>query len=214
MSLELRDLPAGIYHYRVVAENSFGTVDSPERTFTIFGLPSGLPDGRAWEMVSPPDKHGAPIEALTREGGLILAAEDGDALAYVANGAISEEAQGNRSLEPQQALSTRVRKAGARRTSPRPRNGRRVSNFGAPEYQFFSPDLSLALVEPYVPEPSLAPGVAGKMVYLRDDQPVAPEAAEQGSYAEAQANSGFLAPGFLPLCGARGGRASSPPRPT
>ena len=73
--------------------------------------PFALPDNRAWEMVSPPDKHGAPVEALTREGGLILASEDGDALTYVADGAIGEEAQGNRSPELQQVLATR----GARR---------------------------------------------------------------------------------------------------
>ena len=68
---------------------------------------SRLPDGRAWEMVTPPDKHGAPVEALTREGGLILASEDGDALTYVVDGALGEEAQGNRSPEWQQVLATR-----------------------------------------------------------------------------------------------------------
>ena len=150
-------------------------------------------------MVSPPDKHGAPIEALTREGGLILAAEDGDALAYVANGAIEEEAQGNRSFEPQQVLATRGAEGWSSQDIATPQDRAAGANFGAPEYQFFSPDLSLALVEPYVAEPPLAPGVTGKMVYLRDDQPIAPEAAEQQSYAEAEANAGFLAPGFLPL---------------
>ena len=59
-------------------------------------------------MVSPVNKHGAPIEALTQEGGVILAAEDGDAITYVANGSIVEEPQGNRSPEQEQVISTRT----------------------------------------------------------------------------------------------------------
>ena len=64
-------------------------------------------------------RQGAPVEALTREGGLILASEDGNALTYVVDGALGEEVQGNRSPEWQQVLATRGRAAGARRTSPR-----------------------------------------------------------------------------------------------
>ena len=64
-------------------------------------------------------------------------------------------------------------------------------------------ELSLALVEPFTrgtqAEPPLAPGVAEHMIYLRDDRPIAPESPEQGLYAEAEANSAYLAPGFLPL---------------
>ena len=73
------------------------------------------------------------------------------------------------------------------------------ANFGAPEYQFFSPDLSVALVEPYDPEPPLAPAVAAPTPYLRDDRPLAPEPAQRASYAQAESNSAFLAPGFAPL---------------
>ena len=51
---ELGDLAPGTYRSRVVIESSFGRVESPEHTFTILALVSGLPDGRAWEMVSPP----------------------------------------------------------------------------------------------------------------------------------------------------------------
>ena len=72
------------------------------------------------------------------------------------------------------------------------------------EYEAFSPDLALALVTPYyafgaTPPPLLAPGVSGEEAYLRDDQPIAPEASERQSYEEAQANSAFLAPGYLAL---------------
>ena len=201
VSLELHGLAPGAYHYRVVAENPLGTLDSPERAFPILELPSGLPDGRAREMVSPPDKHGAPIEALTREGGQIIAAEDGDALAYVTNGAIEEEVQGNRSFELQQALAVRGPEGWVSKDIATPNERAEGYRAGPPEYQFFSADLSVALVEPFGSEPSLAEGAPGNTVYLRDDPPIVPGAAERQTYAEAeaQANSGFLAPGFLPL---------------
>ena len=135
-------LAPGTYHYRVIAENAAGASVGPEREFTVIGaVLSGLPDDRAWEMVSPPDKHGAPIEALTREGGEIVAAEDGSAFAYLANGAIEEEARGNRSFEPQQDLAVRGREGWVSEDIATPQERAAGANFGAPEYQFFSPDL-------------------------------------------------------------------------
>ena len=174
VSFELFDLPAGEYHYRVVAENSAGVSESRERTFVIFDLPTELPDGRKWEMVSPAEKHGAPVEALTREGGWILAAEDGHALTYVANGAITEEAQGNRSPEMQQVLSTRGPEGWRSQDIATPNSTEQgVSPGSAPEYQFFTPDLGLALVQPWattvLAEPPLAAGATQSTMYLRDD---------------------------------------------
>ena len=116
-------------------------------------------------MVTPPDKGGAPVEALTREGGVILASEDGNRLTYVVDGALGEDVEGNRSPEWQQVLATRGATAwtlaGHRDTQ---RAKPRASTAGqAPEYQFFTPDLSTALVEPVSngveAEPPLAPGV-------------------------------------------------------
>ena len=170
-SVEVTSLPPGAYHYRIVAENALGTGRSAEGTFTIVTLARGLLDGRAWEMVSPPDKHGAPVEALTREGGLILAAEGGDAITYVADGAITEEAQGNRSPEMQQVISTRGPEGWSSQDIVTPQTRAQALEVGrAPEYQFFSPDLSLALVEPAGgAEPPLAPGVTKKTMYVRDN---------------------------------------------
>ena len=77
---------------------------------TITTLPSAegvLPDGRAWEMVSPAEKDGSGIEPLRDEGGLIQASEDGNAITYVANGPIVPEPEGNRAPYPTQALATR-----------------------------------------------------------------------------------------------------------
>ena len=82
--------PATTYHYRVVAivPSSGETLYGADTTFTT--QPAGgefvLPDGRQWELVSPPNKHGAGIEPINGEGGLIQAAAGGGAFTYIAIG--------------------------------------------------------------------------------------------------------------------------------
>lgn len=58
--------PATVYHYRPVATNSEGTTVGGEGLEHIFvtdetGKAFALPEGRAWEMVSPIDKNGGDI---------------------------------------------------------------------------------------------------------------------------------------------------------
>jgi hypothetical protein len=58
--------PDTTYHYRVVAENSLGIVSSSDHTFVYSQNGSGtLPDGRAYEMITPPQKNGALIGDVT-----------------------------------------------------------------------------------------------------------------------------------------------------
>jgi DNA-binding beta-propeller fold protein YncE len=168
--------PGTTYFYRVLATNSLGVSEGVQHTFTTQppATAFALPDGRAWEMVSPPEKHGAAIEALTREGGVILASEDGDALTYVTAGAIGEEVQGNRTPEEQQVLATRTPEGWSSQDIATPSaKAEGISAGSPPEYQFFTPDLSLALVAPWgqtpFAEPPLVAGVTQKTLYLRDD---------------------------------------------
>jgi hypothetical protein len=166
--------PDTTYFYRVIAINALGSTEGPERTLTTKQPTStfALPDGRAWEMVSPPNKAGAPVEALTREGGVILAAEDGNRLTYVVDGALGEDVQGNRSPEWQQVLATRRGSEWSSQDIATPSSKAKGATAGqAPEYQFFTPNLSSALVEPagLAPEPPLAPGVTQATMYLRDN---------------------------------------------
>jgi phosphodiesterase/alkaline phosphatase D-like protein len=167
--------PDTTYHFRVLDSNTLGETEGLGHTFTTQQEASfALPDNRAWEMVTPPDKEGAPVEALTREGGIILAAEDGSALTYVVNGALGEEVEGNRSPEMQQVLATRGQSAWSSQDIATPNSIAKGITAGlAPEYQFFTPSLSLALVEPAEyganPEPPLAPGVTQPTMYLRDN---------------------------------------------
>src|SRR5205807_3333873 len=61
VSVVLRNLqPGATYFYRVIAQNKDGTAaDAPGlHVFRTLPSPVGiLPDGRNWELVSPPDKH-------------------------------------------------------------------------------------------------------------------------------------------------------------
>jgi sugar lactone lactonase YvrE len=52
------------YHWRVVATNSTGTILSPDHTFIYDTTGAGLPDNRAYEMVTPPRKNGALISTV------------------------------------------------------------------------------------------------------------------------------------------------------
>jgi len=220
-SVELKNLPTGLYHYRVFAENSFGFLYSGEQTFTIRASLSGLPDGRQWELVSPPKKNGAEPLPINENGGQIQASLNGDAITYVANGPMpaGAEVEGNRNPEYSQIFSTRGPKEWASRDITTPNNEETGFLAGSPpEYQSFSPNLALALVEPFagaaksgpLAEPPLSPplseaeeGHQDKTIYLRDDAPeelLQPEASEQKNYEEARHNGEAMKnPGYLAL---------------
>lgn len=169
--------PATAYYYRLVAGNSDGIVAAspPTNTFTTLPSPSVLPDGRAWEMVSPPDKHGGTPEVVgVTRGGVIQSSLDGEALEWLATGPIVAEPEGSRSLELAPLLSRRT--AGGWQTvsleTPHEK-GRGVLLPSPSEYRYFSPDLSQALLQPTEPygteeSPPLAPGATEKTIYMHD----------------------------------------------
>jgi hypothetical protein len=174
--------PETVYHYRVTASSgTYGSVTSEERTFTTqSGAAFALPDGRAWELVSPVGKNGAGIEAITKEGGLIEAAEDGSGITYVAAGPTEAGTEGNRSPELTQILSTRVTNGEGRpewssKDIATPNDSATGVEAGAPpEYQFFSPDLSQAIVRPKGFEPALSQEASEVTPYLRDNADCGP----------------------------------------
>jgi hypothetical protein len=217
---QARDLAPGTYHYRVVAVQGAEAFPGVEHTFTTLSTAvAGLPDGRQWEMVSPANKTGSQPGAITREGGLIQASANGDAIAYTANGPFAAEKQpeGARNPEETQILSSRGAAGWASQDLATVNStGRGITVGVNQEYQFFSSDLALALLQPFpggserfsaLAEPPLSPplsesekGKQEKTIYLRDDAPLAPEATEAGSY-EAAVRDGQLMqnPGFLAL---------------
>lgn len=78
--------PGTVYHYRVVASNGVGVTDGADATFSSVaaGLP-GLPDGRAYELVTPTNKGdaedmfgGVGLAGVTIDKDVGYASEDGD----------------------------------------------------------------------------------------------------------------------------------------
>ncbi|HTQ68048.1 MAG TPA: NHL repeat-containing protein [Solirubrobacteraceae bacterium] len=226
VGLELQSLPPGLYFYRVIAENTHGTVTSDEQTLPILTLFTSLPDGRAFEMVSPPQKGGTEPEPFTRRGGWIASSENGRAMTYVANGPMpaGQQPEGNRSPEDTQILSTRGPGGWSSQDIITPNAaGTGVPIGEAPEYQSFSDTLALAVVQPFPGNshsgkfegPPLAPadftGEAReeKTIYLRTNRATSAEETEQDlPLRDSERESSELAadngaemdnPGFLPL---------------
>lgn len=174
--------PDTTYHFRVVATSSVEAVYSQDHSFTTQpgGSELALPDGRAWELVSPANKHGAGIESMAFEGGPIQASEDGSMMTYLAEGPIVTNPLGNRALEYSQVLSTRGPSGWASQDIATPHNELGELHPGTlSEYKLFSDNLSLGLVVPQgqTPLPPLAED-AEKTIYLRNNTECQPTSTE------------------------------------
>nr|MBA3865692.1 hypothetical protein [Solirubrobacterales bacterium] len=168
--------PNTVYRFRVVVRNAVseahgGPVLGAVHSFTT-QLPAslGLPDGRAWEQVSPLDKRGANLRGLG-DRSLIQASTTGDAVTYLASAPTEVEPQGNPGNN--QVLSAR----GAGGWSSLDLNPPHQVPLGAtnvPEDRFFSPDLSHALLQPNGPfDPQLSPQASEQTPFLRTNFPPA-----------------------------------------
>ena len=149
--------PDTVYHYRVVAVSDVNgeTVDSYGRDETFRTQVSGessLPDGRHWEMVSPPEKQGARFEPIdsgaSTNGTVIQAAADGDAITYIADAPTEPVTQGN--SNDVQIFSARTQEGWSTHDLTVPHVGATDGSVGpGNEYRFFSEDLSSAIVQPF-----------------------------------------------------------------
>lgn len=133
-----------------------------------------LPDKREWEMVTPQNKFGAAIFPVTLFTGIVQASEDGTAITYTTSAPIVPTPPTNRSPEATSNLSKRGSTAWSSEDIATPRsqlpNGFEAGS--GTEYRFFSPDLSLALVQPnlgikYPNEPPLSPEATETTLYWR-----------------------------------------------
>ena len=160
--------PHTTYHFRVVATNARGTVEGGEQIFTTQGSggPLALPDGREWEMVSPPDKFGA---ALLGQGVLnraMQASIAGDAITYLATAPTEAEPDGNSNLT--QVLSLRRSDGWGSRDINIPHSEATAYTNEYSEYPYFSEDISLAILQPFRAfNPSLSGEASEQTAYLR-----------------------------------------------
>jgi hypothetical protein len=168
--------PATTYHYRVVAGNSQsrpGGSLGEDQTFTTQppGGELALPDNRAWELVSPPSKQGATIESFGGEGGVIQASGDGERITYIASAPLEPGAVGDPAPRYTQVLSARHPGEGwSSQVIAAPHNKVTGTITGHPtEYEFFSNDLSQALISPFDATPLAPLGAAPeKTIYVRE----------------------------------------------
>lgn len=167
--------PATTYHYRFAAaderEGAEYTVHGEDRTLATqpAGLGFSLADDRAWEMVSPPDKHGGSIKLGYGEG-QIQAAADGEATSYLSAGSIEAAPEGNRTLERSSVLSRRDSSGGWSSKDISTPNAAVASDAAGAgfEYRLFSSDLGSALLEPRSSTP-LSPDASERTPYLRQN---------------------------------------------
>ncbi len=198
--------PATAYHYRFVATDVREVYEGGEtvkRSFTVYGedqtfatqtasLGDALPDDRAWEMVSPPDKHSGrvgPYEGAP--GGRAQAAAGGEALAYPSYGSLQAALEAG---QPSGQLSELARRGpggvwGTHDITP-PHTTASLFGAGAgSEYKLFSTDLQSALLEP------------------RDCTALSPQTTERTPYLRADTDP----PAYTPLLSAADLPAGTPP---
>jgi hypothetical protein len=224
--------PATVYHYRVVAlsrievepgQTETEEFDGPDRTFTTqWAGAFALPDGRQWEMVSPPEKEGARIASQAErgqgEGNLVQAAAGGGAITYVAYA--PTEAAPSGFANGTQVFS--VRGLGGWRSwdlnAPHEVASGASSGKGN-EYRFFSEDLSLAIVQPFGPFLEASPQEEAEPLSPSDRALAPAEASEQTAFLHTNYLNGDpgercerpVASCYRPLVTARPGYADVPP---
>jgi hypothetical protein len=184
VSVELTNLQPGTrYFFRVVATSACGLGScTSERSGILSTLPASsglLADNRAWELVSPPEKDGAGIEAIGGEtgqgpaGGIMQAAADGDSVTYTANAPVVPEPEGSRAPEGTQVLSNRTPQGWTSQNLATLQLKPEGLTAGGPqEYRLFSQDLSAAALLPIGIEKEQDPPLSGiakeeKGVYIR-----------------------------------------------
>jgi hypothetical protein len=160
-------LAGSVYHFRAVAHNEFGTVDGEEKAFsTQTAGVLALPDGRAWEMVSPPQKQGTLFEPILE--GIVQASSNGDAFAGETFFEPTEEGAAGAYGFLEAVFFGRSPDGWTSKTIVPPHSGVGPSPVGnGQEYRMFSEDLSKAILQPFGPVTPLAPGVSESTPYLR-----------------------------------------------
>ncbi len=163
--------PVSTFHYRVVAVNADGTVAGPDQSFTTEQAvtTTGLPDGRQYELVSPPNKEGSTIEPIGHgTGDLIQASADGSRITYLAKAPFAGPV-GNGTIEGSQIFSVRGPDGWSSQDIETPHETE-SSVSQRPEYQYFSEDLSLGLAVPVGDTPLSTSARTGvHLDYLRDN---------------------------------------------
>jgi hypothetical protein len=165
-----------VYHYRVVALSEVaGRVeefDGSDQTFTTqrSGGALVLPDGRSWELVTPPQKEGALFYGPGAFSGaatnIVQASVAGNAIADLASQPTEAEPQGY--AEHVSVLSTRGSGGWSSQVIAPPHDEGSLGLDGS-EYRLFSEDLSHGIVQPFGPFTPLSPEASESTPYVHTD---------------------------------------------
>jgi DNA-binding beta-propeller fold protein YncE len=162
-------LPATTYHFRVLAHNEKGETAGEELSFTT--QPAGVLgslDGRGYELVSPAQKHGTLIKAISGATP-IQAALAGNAITYTTSSPSEAEPSGY--ADAVQVLSSRSASGWSSKdvTIAHPIATGQSIGAGA-EYRFSSEDLAKGILQPLGAfEPGLSPLASEQTPYLRSN---------------------------------------------
>ena len=162
--------PHTTYHFRAVAKNSHGEgTPGEEVIFETEGAGGSvvLPDNRAWELVSPPDKLGSLIEPIPEEG-VVQAAASGQSVTYLADAPTEAQPQGYSNRV--QVLSSRGSASWSSRDIALPHQSASGQSVGAgSEYRFFDPELDASAVQPLGQfNPQLSEEASESTAYLHE----------------------------------------------
>jgi hypothetical protein len=173
-------LPGRLYHFRAVASNPLGVVVGPDEVFSTqsAGTEFALPDGREYELVSPPNKDGGEVGGMASYsgGGIVQASEAGAAVTYLATTPFETATPANTSGT--QYVSRRGAAGWSTENIMPPEISPGISINDGGEYRAFTADLSGGVVEPFI---------EGKPSRLSAE---APEGAEE-PYVRSDGVSGF-----------------------
>jgi hypothetical protein len=165
--------PGTVYHYRVVASNPQsppGGTPGVDETFTTQPVATAfaLPDGRQYELVSPPNKDGGEVSLETEELRSSMASADGTKVAYLANIPFAHPSSHGLYV---QILSERGPQGWSSQDISPPHSApTNVVDNTFTEFRAFSSDLSRAVVHPYGPTVLSALALEGfEIDYLRDN---------------------------------------------
>jgi hypothetical protein len=179
--------PGGTYHYRIVATNSAGTVTGEDETFSTFAAPApspvgtcpnaayrvgasaGLPDCRAYELVSPVVKNGGDVSA--ESFGQTISSESGDRVEFMSKTGFGE-IRGSGNVGYSQYVAERQAGGGwvTKSITPTPNAANTGQVFGyKTEALEFSSDLSTAGLLGYdLPEGPSTARPHSENLYLED----------------------------------------------
>jgi hypothetical protein len=156
VTLQLEGLePASEYHWRIVAEREGVTEAGADQTFTTL---AGLPDGRVWELVSPPENNDANVGGRFAS----IAAADGDSVTYGGEATTG----GNGLAFGNEYLATRLPRGGWSQANISPAEGNPKA-----QYQAFTSNLTMGFISiPTLPPYIVSEKPRGSALHLEGEE--------------------------------------------